>query len=150
MSKQKFKYISLFFFAFGIVLLGFFVRKVGLIHIDEAIRNLGWDILWILAFPITWNLVQSLAWSRVVSFFHHKLSLLSSFLVRLIGASVSQLSPMGILAGEPYRAYAVGKRLPKRVSAASVIIDRTMQALGIALLMTIAIIAALHYLSLPK
>lgn len=148
-SKTLQKRMSLLFFLLGLVLLTFLIHRVGLGEVLNAIKNLGFDIFFIFLFPLTWYLIQSFAWWRILHEDGIKTPYAHVFLTKITGEAINTITPVSFFGGDPFRIYLLQKKVSKTNSAASVVIDRTMYMLGVCLLLLVTLIMAWLYLPLP-
>lgn len=142
--------MSVFFFLVGLALLYKLIKKVGAEEILTTFHKLDWKILYIMVLPITWYSVQTLAWHRVLYFDGQKTSFWRVFLAKIAGEAVNTVTPLGFAGGDPVRIYLLQMDTSKTASTASVVIDRTMQTLGIVLMFLTTLIMAWLYLPLPS
>lgn len=142
--------LSAFFFLIGLTLLYQLVKKVGVDEILATFHKLDWKILYILILPVTWYSIQTLAWYRVLCFDGQKTSFWRVFLAKIAGEAVNTVTPLGFAGGDPVRIYLLQMDTSKTASTASVVIDRTMQTLGIVLMFLTTLIMAWLYLPLPR
>jgi uncharacterized protein (TIRG00374 family) len=142
--------LSAFFFLVGLALLYKLIQKVGTEEILTTFHKLDWKILYILILPTTWYSIQTLAWYRVLHFDGQKTSFGRVFLAKIAGEAVNTVTPLGFAGGDPVRIYLLQMDTCKTASTASVVIDRTMQTLGIVLMFLTTLIMAWLYLPLPR
>lgn len=147
--KKANKYLSLFFFALGVILFVMLVHEVGLDHIVENISTMGFGIVYVFLFPIAWYGVQSFAWWRVLTDDGVKVSLWHVFFVKVTGEAVNTVTPISFIGGDPYRIYLLQKQIGANESTASVVIDRTMYILSVFLVLLTTLIVAWFTLPLP-
>ncbi|MBF0106217.1 MAG: flippase-like domain-containing protein [Deltaproteobacteria bacterium] len=148
-TKKIHKELSLFFFLVGLVLLGFLVHRVGVGQVMDVFTSLGFKIGYVFIFPVTWYLVQSVAWWWLFDDGDVRVPFLHVFLAKISGEAVNTVTPVSFLGGDPLRIYLLQKRVSRTNATASVVIDRTMYMLGVCMLLLVTLIAAWFYLPLP-
>ncbi len=141
--------ISLFFFLIGLVLLSLLIHKVGWQPVMGQFKKLDGRIIYVFLFPATWYFVQSLAWWRILADDGVRVSLLHVFLAKITGEAINTITPISFMGGDPYRVYLLQKKISRTSSASSVVIDRTMQFLGVFLLLFITFCIGWFRLPLP-
>lgn len=142
---------STVFFVLGLVLLSFLVAKVGVLQILQTLKELGSvKILILTVFPLSWYLLQSFAWYRVFKDDAVAVRFMDVFLVKLTGEAINTITPVGFMGGDPYRIYLLKKTVGGKNSAASVVVDRSMQTFAILCLLMLTIILALCTLPLTR
>lgn len=103
---NKTKIATNIFLLIGIVILGFMIHKIGLDVIWTNIKLTKW---WFLAIVGTWGLVYII---NAVSFHTiirdgseetQKVSFLKTLRLTVSGYAINQITPLGLLGGEPYR-----------------------------------------------
>lgn len=147
--KNSKKIISFLFFVLGVALFVLLVRKVGLNEITTQMSKLGWGVFYVFAFPLTWTLVQSFAWWRILTDDGSTVSLWHIILVKITGEAINNITPISFVGGDPYRIYLLQKKTGATESAASVVIDRTMFILAICLTLLTSLVLAWFTLPLP-
>lgn len=140
---------STVFFVLGLVLLSFLVAKVGVVQILKTLGELGFtNILILTVFPLSWYLLQSFAWYRILRDDAVAVRFMDVFLVKLTGEAINTVTPVGFMGGDPYRIYLLKKTVGGKNSAASVVVDRGMQTLAVLSLLMLTIVLALCTLPL--
>lgn len=103
---NKTKIATNIFLLIGIVILGFMIHKIGLDVIWTNIKLTKW---WFVAIVGTWGLVYIV---NAVSFHTiirdgseetQKVSFLKTLRLTISGYAINQITPLGLLGGEPYR-----------------------------------------------
>lgn len=126
---NKTKIAANIFFVIGFIILGFMVHKIGLDVIWENIKLTKW---WFLAIVGTWGVVYLV---NTISFYTiindgSKESKSVSFLevLRLIisGYAINQMTPFGLLGGEPYRILKLKPKLGIQKATSSVLLYMMM------------------------
>lgn len=148
-SKRIGNWLSVIFFTIGLVLLVSLVKKVGWPEVSSTIQRLGWGIVYVFIFPLTWTCIQSFAWWRVLADDDVKVSFWHVMLAKITGEAINTITPVSFIGGDPYRIYLLQKKVAGTKSAASVVIDRTMYMLAVVLLLFVTLVVAWFSLPLP-
>lgn len=142
--------LSLIFFLIGLTLLFYLIDKVGAKDVLKTFQRLNGNIVFIFILPITWYFLQSFAWYRIICNDGHSISLWHVFLTKITGEAVNTVTPLSIIGGDPYRVYLLQKKMPGTSSAASVVIDRTVQTIAVFMLLVLGLGLAWLELPLPQ
>lgn len=141
--------ISLLFFFIGMGLLFILMRRVGLSEIAASLKQLKYQILYILILPVSWYFIQSVAWWRVLADDGIRVALWHVFLTKITGEAINTMTPASFMGGDPFRIYLLQKKIALTHSASSVIIDRTMYMFAVFLLLLVTFFVAWFALPLP-
>jgi len=132
----------------GAVLLAHAVRRAGVDEIVESIRRLGWGVLVILGLAGARLCLRASAW-RLCTPPHARLSMSRAVTAFIAGDAVGNLTPLGMAASEPTKAFLVRHRLATNESIASLAIDNLVYAASIATMMVVGLAVALATVPLP-
>lgn len=124
------RYVSLLAAAAGVALLSYLLRRAGVASIVQAIRLFGAGFLILLTLSGIRHFLRAIAWRSCVDPGAPSQRLLDLFTLRLIGESVTDLSPAGPMLGETVKAWAVSRNIPARFGVASVVIEDLIYSLG--------------------
>lgn len=150
MNSSFAKKLRIVFLAIGGVLLAYLIHKIGLDTILSNIRAVGWWFIPIFCIGIVWYLLYTVAWRQFLSRLAGKISFWELFRIKITGEAANTLTPMNFLGGDPLRVYLLKKNFPATEGAASVVVDRTLYAIGTLTVITLGIIAAfMHFDDLP-
>jgi hypothetical protein len=127
------RYVSFFAAAAGIALLGYLLRRAGVSTVVQAIRLLGAGFLVLLFLSGIRQCLRAIAWRCCIDPEAHPQRLRDLFTLRLMGESVTDLSPAGPFLGETVKVWAVSKSIPARFGVTSVVIEDLIYSLGTAL-----------------
>jgi len=127
------RYVSFLAAIAGIALLGYLLRRAGVSTVVQAFRLLGAGFLALLFLSGIRQCLRAIAWRCCVDPGAHRQRLLDLFTLRLIGESVTDLSPAGPLLGETVKVWAASKTITPRFGATSVVIEDLIYSLGTAL-----------------
>jgi hypothetical protein len=131
MSRTS-RHASFFAAVAGIALLGYLLRRAGVSTVVQAIRLLGAGFLALLFLSGIRQCLRAIAWRCCVDPGAPPQRLLDLFALRLMGESVTDLSPAGPILGETIRVWAVSKTIPSRFGATSVVVEDLIYSLGTA------------------
>lgn len=149
-SKKISQALSWAFFAIGLALLFFLVRREGAENIWHNMHDLGWGLGVVLGLPVSWLVLQGMAWRRILVDDGFAIDLRHIIVTKIIGEAVNTLTPVGFIGGDPYRIYLLKKKLGGTASTASVVVDRTFYALATLVLIAGGLVAAQLMLPLPQ
>jgi uncharacterized protein (TIRG00374 family) len=113
----------------GILILAFIIYKIGPHQIWENIKKLSpGNFLILLGLRILYWLLRTLNWKVILDAYEGKNSLFHLFIARMCGHAVSQLTPTAQVGSEATRIFMI-KTSSKKVTVASVIVDKTIEYL---------------------
>jgi lysylphosphatidylglycerol synthase-like protein len=124
------RYVSSFAAIAGIALLGYLLRRAGVSTVVQAIRLFGAGFLVLLFLSGIRQCLRAIAWRCCIDPEAHPQRLRDLFTLRLIGESVTDLSPAGPFLGETVKVWAVSKSIPARFGVTSVVIEDLIYSLG--------------------
>ncbi len=132
----------------GILILVLIIYKIGLKEIWFNISQISVLNFLILVFlRILYWLLRTICWKTVLDSYE-KHTILNLFKARMAGHSVSQLTPTAMVGSEATRIYMAGCS-SRKVSFASVIIDKTIEFLVVVFFTIIGVAMVLYRISLP-
>ena len=151
MKKHFFFLISLFT---GLILLVISFKKIGLENILLAVSSisilkfaivLGISFLWMFVASLRWKIIIETQNSTGVSFF-------KVFKAKLVGFTVSYLTPVIFVGGEPFRAYLLKKetKIPLNKAVSSIIIDSAIYLTVVFFFFIIGLIFFLNFFIPPR
>ncbi len=149
------RYVSFFAAVAGIALLGYLLRQAGVSTVVQAIRLLGAGFLVLLFLSGIRHYLRAIAWRCCVDPGAPSQRLLDLFALRLMGESVTDLSPAGPILGETIKVWAVSKSIPAGFGVTSVVIEDLTYSAGTAsfvltgFLILLGSIARKHHLIKP-
>lgn len=128
-NMNKTKIATNIFLVIGLVILGFMVHKIGIDIIWTNIKLTKW---WFLAIVGTWGLVY-----LVNTFSFHTIiqdgseeartvSFIKTFRLVISGYAINQITPLGLLGGEPYRIMKLRENLGVQKATSSVLLYMMM------------------------
>src|ERR1700675_1898386 len=101
------RYVSFFAAFAGIAMLGYLLRRAGVSTVVQAIRLLGAGFLVLLLLSGIRHCLRAVAWRFCVDPGAPPQRFLDLFTLRLMGESVTDLSPAGPFLGESVKIWAV-------------------------------------------
>jgi uncharacterized protein (TIRG00374 family) len=113
----------------GILIFVFIVYQIGILRIWENIKKITWqNFLILMVLRLFYWILRTINWKVIFDQYEAGNSLFHLFNARMCSQAVSQLTPTAQLGGEAVRIYIV-KCSSKRISLASVVVDKTIEFL---------------------
>jgi len=141
--------LRVLFFIIGAFFLYYLVHKIGAQELLAAIRGIGWKVIFVLMVPPFWLLVQAKAWQLTVEESGDHVTFWQLFKIKMSGDAANTFTPLGFIGGDPVRFAMLKKIMPGNLSAASIVLDRTMQTLAVLTVLVLSLVLATFYLNLP-
>jgi len=143
------KNIMNIFVLVGIGILALIIYKIGLDDIWHNISQISlFNFFILVGLRILYWLLRTICWKVILDVYEGKTSLLNLFKARMAGHSVSQLTPTAMIGSEATRIYMVNCS-SKKVSLASVIVDKTIEFLVVVFFTILGVVMVLFRISLP-
>ena len=136
--------------ASGIILFCFLVAHLGADNILANLRLIGWAILLIIAAEILAFLANTLGWRAAFSRQGGVPSFRQLLLARIAGDGVNYLTPTATMGGEFVRVRMLQGQAPTPSLAASVIVAKLTQTVGLVIYISIGLFIVLDNLRLPS
>jgi glycosyltransferase 2 family protein len=124
------RFVSVLAAAAGAALLAYLLRRVGVSTVVQAIRLIGAGFLILVMLSGIRHLLRAVAWRCCVDPGAPSQRLVDLFTLRLIGESLTDLSPAGPILGETVKAWGVSKNIAARFGVTSVLIEDLIYSLG--------------------
>jgi hypothetical protein len=124
------RYVSYLSAVASIALLGYLLRRAGVSTVVQALRLLGAGFLVLLILSGIRHGLRAIAWRFCVDPDAHPQRLWELFTLRLMGESVTDLSPAGPFLGESVKIWAVSKSISAKFGLTSVVIEDLVYSLG--------------------
>lgn len=140
---MKLKVLRMIFMWLGVVIFFALLYKIGLEEISRHIGQIGWMVLPIFLTGLLWNMVYTLAWQQFLNGVKHTSTLWHLFKIKIAGEAVNTLTPINFIGGDPLRIFMLKRHLPLTQSAASVVVDRTIQMMATTFVVLIGVAATL-------
>jgi hypothetical protein len=119
------------------------LQRTGASALLRNIQLLGWVVLATIVLSGARHVLRSAAWSYCIHSNGLRPPALQLLGPRLIGEALNDLTPAGLLVGEPAKVAAVSHLLSPQAAASSVILENLIYALGAVLFMLSGIVLAL-------
>ena len=148
-SARRFAPAGVVFAALGLVLFGYFVWKAGPEKIWEQIATLGLGFLAVLLISAARPAIRTLAWTRCFDS-AHTLRFGAAIRAYLIGDSLGNLMPLGIVVSEPAKAALVRDRVPLAAAISALAVENLFYMLSVALFIFAGTAAMLLSFPLPR
>lgn len=134
----------------GILILVYIIYIIGPEHILKNIKNISLINFTILfALRILYWLLRTINWKTIINKYGENLTLSHLFFARMSGHSVSQLTPSSQIGSEATRIL-MANASTKKVSIASIILDKTIEFFSVIFLTAIGIIVAFNHIYLSQ
>jgi len=121
-------------FLLGVVLLVYVIRAVGVQPIFDALRNVGFGFITILAINGLRHALRTVAMRVAVPPEQRRFSLMQAFAARLGGESISFLTFAGPLLGEATKVALLRKRVPLVHGVPALVVDNLIYNLSVVLM----------------
>ena len=143
--KQKIMHV---FVLVGLLVLVFIIYKIGLNEIWHNISQISLlNFFTLVGLRVLYWLLRTICWKTVLDAYEEN-TLLNLFKARMAGHSVSQLTPTAMVGSEATRIYIAGCS-SRKVSLASVIVDKTIEFLVVVFFTIIGVSMVIFRISLP-
>ncbi len=136
------------FFFLGLSLFAFLVYQFNPKVLWQNLTRVGFNYVFILGIGFLWYFVYTLAWYIFLKYIRANVNLRQAFTIKVAGETVNSLTPLSWGGGDPARIWLLSKIIPFRESAASVVVDRTLNNLALALFMLLGLIISFFQLTL--
>jgi uncharacterized protein (TIRG00374 family) len=133
----------------GIVIFVYIVYKIGPLQIWENIKKITWQNFLILVFlRLFYWMLRTINWKIIFEQYEENASLFHMYIARMCSHAVSQLTPSAQVGGEAARIFLV-RCSSKKISLASVIVDKTIEYLTVIFFTIIGVTIALTRIPIP-
>jgi putative ABC transport system permease protein len=136
-------------FLFGLALLVFVIRRIGVQPIFDALGQIGFGLFAILAISGSRHFIRAIALRVAVPPEHRRFSLWQAFTTRLGGEAVSFLTFTGPVLGEATKAALLRKRVTLVTAAQALVVDNLLYNLSVALFILCGACLMLSVYELP-
>ncbi len=148
-GRRSLLWPQLLAFLFGLALLIFVLRKVGLQPVFDSLSKIGLGLFALLAISGTRHLFRALSMRAAVPREHRHLNVWQAFVTRLSGEAVSFLTFTGPLLGEATKAALLKKRVPLVTGVQALIVDNLLYNASVVLFILIGACVMLGSYDLP-
>ena len=133
-SKIKFSWsIQILVFLIGLALLAYFIYSTGIGTISEAIKKIGWGLLFIVGLNGSRHFLRALSVFLAIPRLHRNFGYLQMVATRLGGDAVSTFSFTGPLLGEATKAALLKRWIPVSHAVAAVVVDNIIYDISVVL-----------------
>lgn len=133
----------------GILIFAFIVYRIGPVQIWDNIRKITWqNFLILMGLRFLYWVLRTINWKVIFNEYGCDNTLTHMFAARMCSHTVSQLTPSAQVGGEAARIYMV-KCSSKKISLASVIVDKTIEFFTVMVFTIIGVAIALTRIPLP-
>jgi glycosyltransferase 2 family protein len=124
------RFVSVLAAVAGAALLAYLIRRAGVSTLVQAIRLVGAGFLILVVLSGIRHLLRAVAWRCCVDPGAPSQRLVDLFTLRLIGESLTDLSPAGPILGETVKAWGMSKRISARFGVTSVLVEDLIYSLA--------------------
>ncbi len=114
------------FFIIGVALFALLLYKANIKEISANLKIIGYNIYIPFCISMTGYFFHALAWHKIFYQIEKTVKLFFLFKIKLIGETINSLIPLGMGAGDPFRALSLRTFFPMVKITASIIIERTI------------------------
>ena len=148
-SPRFLKKIKLGSSILGLILLVYLIVKLGPAEILSHLQKVGFGFFYIFLLSLITISTVVWGWQLTIKSPQKKVSFWYLCKVKLIGETVNTLTPLGWGGGDTVRVLMINKKLLPAQGTASVLVDRVLQNLSVALFMLIGVFLSFKELKLP-
>lgn len=136
----------------GIVLFYFVIKQIGITNIIEVFKNLSYLFLIpFLTISLLIHVGNAYRWKMILNTQGHKISFWKLFNFKVVGYSLSYVTPSAQIGGEVLRAYLLKReKVPYHKAYSSILIDKVLELSTAAIFMIIGIFVILFHVALPR
>ncbi|HST53662.1 MAG TPA: ABC transporter permease [Pyrinomonadaceae bacterium] len=142
-------YIHILAFVFGVTLLFFLVRAVGVAPIFDALRQIGVGFLLLLVIAGLRHVLRTISMSLAVAPEHRRFTFWEAYTTRLAGETISFFTFTGPVLGEATKAAILRKRVPLASGVQALAVDNLLYNLSVALFISTGACVMLLTYDLP-
>jgi uncharacterized protein (TIRG00374 family) len=133
----------------GILIFVFIVYEIGILRIWENFKKITWqNFLILMVLRLFYWILRTINWKVIFDRYETSNSLLHMFSARISSHAVNQLTPSAQVGGEAARIYIVNCS-NKRISLASVIVDKTIEFLTVIVFTIIGVAIVITRIPMP-
>ncbi len=133
----------------GILIFAFIVYRIGPAQIWDNIRQITWqNFLILMGLRLLYWILRTINWKVIFDRYECDNTLIHMFAARMCSHAVSQLTPSAQVGGEAARIFMV-KCSSKKISLATVIVDKTIEFITVIVFTIIGVAIALTRIPLP-
>jgi len=141
-----------FFLFIGLVLFALVIWQTGFKTILASFTEVGINYVWLILWPLFYYFFYAWGWFQIIppeqKQKEKKATLWGIFKARLVGEAVSYLIPLGFVGAEPARTLYMRGKMDMHVTAATVVVDRTLYLFAAIVFILGGLVAALFLLDL--
>lgn len=141
--------VQRFFFFLGLALFAYLIYKIKPAVLYEYLSQVGPKFIFIILLSSVWYWAYALAWEIFLKNLSNRVHLWQIFKIKICGEAMNSVTPFSWGAGDPGRVYLLKTHIPVTEGTASVVVDRTLNNLAIALFMLIGILITFLKFDLP-
>jgi len=131
----------------GLALFAILVIRLKPATLWQYLNRVGFNIIWILLLGGVWLGCYTLAWELFLKKINRNIGFWEVFKMKTAGEAINNMTPLSWGGGDPMRILWLKEHIPFAEGTASVVVDRTLNNLALALFMVIGI--AMAFMTLP-
>src|SRR5262245_49607450 len=135
-------WISYTLLIFGVIFLGWLIYRLDPKTIWSYLKMLKWKCFWLLLPSAASFVLYTRAWNTFLKGNGLRVAFGRLFMMKVSGEAVNMVNPISWGAGDPVRIYLLKRDVPVSQGTASVVVDRTLNAMSEVVFMGIGIIIA--------
>jgi uncharacterized protein (TIRG00374 family) len=143
------RHLRSFFFFLGLALFVYLIYRLKPSVLWQYLQTVGFGFVWILLVSLLWYLAYAWAWDIFLKNLSRRVRFGEVFKIKVAGEAINSLTPLSWGGGDPARVLLLKEHLPVAEGTASVVVDRTLNNLALALFMLIGVLAAFLKFTLP-
>jgi hypothetical protein len=132
----------------GLLVFAYAVRRAGFDEIVDGIRRVGWGLVPILVLAGLRFVVRAEAW-RLCAPPGTRLPFARAFMAFLSGDALGNVTPLGLIASEPTKAFLIRHHLATRESVTSLALDNLVYAASAIVMVATGVVVMLARVPLP-
>lgn len=139
----------LIFFLLGLAFFAVLLVQLNPAVLWDYLKRVRFGFLAILGVSLAWYAAYALAWEIFLRRLSNRVHWWDVFKIKVAGEAVNSITPLSWGGGDPVRILLLKKHIPFAEGTASVVVDRTLNNLAIALFMLIGVLLAFAVMDLP-
>lgn len=131
------------FFLLGLSLFAYVIYRLNPLVLLQYLREVGFNFIYIFLISGLWYGAYALAWEIFLKNLSQRVNFWNVFKIKTAGEAINSITPLSWGGGDPARVLMLKSHIPLTEGTASVVVDRTLNNLAIALFMLIGAVTTL-------
>jgi uncharacterized protein (TIRG00374 family) len=148
-SKVTPQRLRSFFFILGLALFAYLIFKLNPAKLGGDLSKIGFNFFWILIPSTASYFAYAFAWQIFLQGTGARVPYFDIFKIKTSGEAINSITPLSWGGGDPVRVYLLKAHVPVNAGTASVVVDRTLNNLAVALFMIFGVLMAFIKFRLP-